>query len=90
MVLIWVLYALMELFLYLPLISGAFLAYAQVSATDPMPTAFWWRDIGNAIGNLVELSPTSQPTFMMVWVILALLMLVGRPLWTMLRPLIHR
>jgi hypothetical protein len=30
MVLVWVLYAFLELFLYLPLLSGAFLAYAQV------------------------------------------------------------
>ena len=44
--LVWVLYAFVELFLYLPLLSGAFLAYAQVWATDPMPAAFWWRDIG--------------------------------------------
>src|SRR5262245_61544360 len=49
-VLVWVLYAFVELFLYLPLLSGAFLAYAQVWGTDPMPAAFWWRDIGSAIG----------------------------------------
>jgi hypothetical protein len=90
MVLVWVLYALVELFLYLPLLSGAFLAYAQVRETDPMPAAFWWRDIGSAIGNLADLSPSSQLTFMVVWVILALLMLVGRPVWTMLRVFVHR
>jgi hypothetical protein len=91
MVLVWVLYAFVELFLYLPLLSGAFLAYAQVWGTDPMPAAFWWRDIGSAIGNLADLSPSSQSTFMVVWVILALLMLVGRPVWTMmLRVFVHR
>ena len=57
MALVWVLYAFVELFLYLPLLSGAFLAYAQVWETDPMPAAFWWRDIGRAIGNLADLSP---------------------------------
>jgi hypothetical protein len=36
MALVWVLYAFVELFLYLPLLSGAFLAYAQVRTTDPM------------------------------------------------------
>jgi hypothetical protein len=90
MALVWVLYAFVELFLYLPLLSGAFLAYAQVWTTDPMPAAFWWRDIGSAIGNLADLSPSSQSTFMVVWVILALLMLVGRPVWTMLRVFVHR
>jgi hypothetical protein len=60
MVLVWVLYAFVELFLYLPLLSGAFLAYAQVWGTDPMPAGFWWRDIGSAIGNLADLSPSSQ------------------------------
>ena len=79
MALVWVLYAFVELFLYLPLLSGAFLAYAQVWETDPMPAAFWWRDIGRAIGNLADLSPSSQTTFMVAWVILALLMLVGPP-----------
>jgi hypothetical protein len=87
---VWVLYALVELFLYLPLVSGAFLAYAQVQAADPMPAAFWWRDIGGAIGNMVELSSSGQSTFMVAWVILSLLMLVGRPVWTMFRVLIHR
>jgi hypothetical protein len=33
--------------------------------TDPMPAAFWWRDIGSAIGNLADLSPSSQPC--MLW-----------------------
>jgi hypothetical protein len=33
--LVWVLYAFVELFLYLPLLSRAFLAYAQVWETDP-------------------------------------------------------
>ena len=79
MALVWVLYAFVELFLYLPLLSGAFLAYAQVWETDPLPAAFWWRDIGSAIGNLADLSPSSQTTFMVAWVILALLMLVGPP-----------
>jgi hypothetical protein len=37
MALVWVLFAFVELFLYLPLLSGAFLAYAQLWATDPMP-----------------------------------------------------
>ena len=91
MVLVWVLFAFVELFLYLPLLSGAFLAYAQVWGTDPMSAAFWWRDIGSAIGNLADLSPSNQSTFMVVWVILALLMLVGRPVWTMmLRVFVHR
>ena len=90
MVLVWVLYAFLELFLYLPLLSGAVLAYAQVWATDPMPAAFWWRDIGSAIGNLADLSPSSQSTFMAAWVTLALLMLVGRPVWTVLRVFVHR
>jgi hypothetical protein len=90
MVLVWVLFALVELFLYLPLLSGAFLAYAQMSATDPMPAAFWWREIGSAIGNLADLSPSSQSTFMVVWVIFSLLMLLGRPVWTMLRLFVHR
>ena len=90
MALVWVLYAFVELFLYLPLLSGAFLAYAQVWATDPIPAAFWWRDIGGAIGNLADLSPSSQSTFMLLWVILALLMLIGRPVWTMLRTFVHR
>jgi hypothetical protein len=90
MALVWVLYAFVELFLYLPLLSGAFLAYAQVWETDPMPAAFWWRDIGGAIGNLADLSPSSQTTFMVVWVILALLMLVGRPVRTMLSVFVHR
>jgi hypothetical protein len=89
MALVWVLYAFAELFLYLPLF-GAFLAYAQIWATDPMPAAFWWRDIGSAIGNLADLSPSSQSTFMVVWVILALLMLIGRPAWTMLSVFVHR
>src|SRR5438445_1666881 len=40
--------------LYLPLLSGAFLAYAQVWETDSLPAAFWWRDIGSAIGNLAD------------------------------------
>src|SRR6266699_2943768 len=79
MALVWVLYAFVELFLYLPLLSGAFLAYAQVWETDPLPAAFWWRDIGSAIGNLADLSPSSQTTFMVAWGILALLMLVGPP-----------
>jgi hypothetical protein len=78
MVLVWVLYAFVEL------------AYAQVWGTDPMPAAFWWRDIGSAIGNLADLSPSSQSTFMVMWVILALLILVGRPVWTMLRVFVHR
>jgi hypothetical protein len=90
MLLVWVLYALVELFLYLPLISGAFLALAQVLATDPMPGAFWWRDIANAIGNRADLSPSSLSTFMVVWVILSLLMLIGRPVWTMLRVFVRR
>ena len=90
MVLVWVLYAFVELFLYLPLLSGAFLTYAQVWAMDPIPAAFWWRDIGSAIGNLADLSPSSQSTFMLLWVILALLMLIGRPVWTMLRTFVHR
>ena len=91
MVVVWVLYAFVELFLHLPLLlSGAFLAYAQVWAMDPIPAAFWWRDIGSAIGNLADLSPSSQSTFMLLWVILALLMLIGRPVWTMLRTFVHR
>ena len=53
MALVWVHYAFVELFLYLPLLSGAFLAYAQVWATDPMPAAFWWRDIGSALGKAI-------------------------------------
>jgi hypothetical protein len=55
-----------------------------------MLAGFWWRDIGSAIGNLADLSPSSQSTFMVVWVILALLMLVGRPVWTMLRVFVRR
>ena len=90
MALVWVLYAFVELILYLPLFSGAFLAYAQVWETDPMPAAFWWRDIGSAIGNLADLSPSSQRTFMLAWVLLALLMLTGRPVWTMLSVFVHR
>jgi ABC-type spermidine/putrescine transport system permease subunit II len=90
MVLIWVLWALLELFLYLPLISGAFLAFAQVSGADPMPAAFWWRDLASAIGNLAELSPANLSTFMVAWLALSLLMLVGRPLWTMLRAFVGR
>jgi hypothetical protein len=85
MALVWVLVALLELLLYLPLLSGAFLAYAQIGGSDPMPTAFWWRDVGSAIGTLTDLSPSSQSTFMVVWLSLALLMLVGRPVWAMLR-----
>jgi hypothetical protein len=90
MAVVWVLYAFVELFLYLPLLSGAFLAYAQLWETDPMPVAFWWRDIGSAIGNLADLSSSSQTTFMVAWVILALLMLIGRPVWTVLRVFVHR
>jgi len=85
MVLVWVLFALVELLLYLPLLSGAFLAYAQLSGTDAMPAAAWWRDVGNAIGALTDLSPANLSTFMTVWLGLALVMLIGRPLWTMLR-----
>jgi hypothetical protein len=55
-----------------------------------MPAAFWWRDIGSAIANLADLSPSSQTTFLVAWVILALLMLVGRPVWTMLSVFVHR
>jgi len=40
--------------------------------------------------DLADLSPSSQSTFMVVWVILALLMLVGRPVWTMLRVFVRR
>ena len=90
MVLLWVLYAFVEFFLYLPLISGAFLAYAQVGDTAPLSAAFWWRDIGSALGNLGDLSPSNQSTFMVVWVILALLMLVGRPVWTIFRGFANR
>jgi len=90
MVLVWVLVALVELLLYLPLLSGAFLAYAQLSGTDPMPAAFWWRDVGSSIGTLTDLSPSSLSTFMVVWLGLALLMLVGRPVWAMLRAFVPR
>jgi hypothetical protein len=90
MVLVWLLFALVELLLYLPLLSGAFLAYAQLQGTDPMPAAFWWRDVGSAIGTLTDLSPSSQSTFMVVWLGLALLMLVGRPVWAMLRAFVPR
>jgi hypothetical protein len=85
MALVWVLFALVELLLYLPLLSGAFLAYAQIGGTEPMPAAFWWRDVGSAIGTLTDLSPSSQSTFMVAWLGLALLMLIGRPVWQMLR-----
>jgi hypothetical protein len=37
MVLVWVLYALVELFLYLPLISGAFLAFPAQFLAAPSP-----------------------------------------------------
>jgi hypothetical protein len=57
---------------------------------DPLPAAFWSRDIGSAIGNLADLSPSSQTTFMVAWVILALLMLVGRPVWMMLSAFVYR
>jgi hypothetical protein len=90
MVLVWVLFAIVELLLYLPLLSGAFLAYAQLSGMDPMPAAFWWRDVGSAIGTLTDLSPSNQSTFMVVWLGLALVMLVGRPVWAMLRAFVHR
>jgi hypothetical protein len=90
MALVWVLFAIVEFFLYLPLLSGAFLAYAQVSGTDPMPAALWWRDIGSAIGTLTDLSPSNQSTFMAAWLILAVLMLVGRPVWAIFRAFVHR
>ena len=90
MALVWVLLALVELLLYLPLLSGAFLAYAQVGGGEPMPPALWWRDVGNAIGALTDLSPSGLSTMMVAWLGLALLMLVGRPLWAMLGAFVKR
>jgi hypothetical protein len=39
MVLVWVIYAFMELFLYLPLLSGAFLVYAKIVLQHNPPEA---------------------------------------------------
>jgi hypothetical protein len=45
---------------------------------------------GSHACHLADLSPSSQSTFMVVWVILALLMLIGRPVWTMISVLVRR
>jgi hypothetical protein len=53
MVLVWVLYAFVELFLYLPLLSGAFLAYAKCGERIPCLLPFG----GGILAALSGISP---------------------------------
>jgi hypothetical protein len=56
MAFVWVLYAFVELILYLPLLSGAFLAYAQVGKRIPCLLLFG--------GATLEAPSGISPTFL--------------------------
>jgi len=85
MALLRILFALLVLAFYLPLLSGVWFALNDVEAMPLEEIGHLWKHVGTWLGNLFELSDQSTSQMMVGWAIVALLSVIGHTIFSIVR-----
>ena len=85
LVILRLLFAVIVLVFYLPVISGVALAIIDAAGWLPGTLTSWWKYTGDVIADGVGLSASYKQNMFTIWGIAALLSIIGHTLLSVLR-----